>query len=77
MNKFLAWTKIKHENFGDLDEFAIMLSSCENAMFMVLFGNSELSNPRTMRKILEKLPYGIQESWRKYSGKSWNKRTEM
>ena len=69
VKKLLAWTKIKHENVGDLDEFAIMLSSCKNAMTMVPFGNSELSNPRTMRKILEKLPYGIQEGWRRYCGK--------
>ena len=46
-----------------------MLTSCKNAMTMVPFGNSELSNPRKMRKILEKLPYRIQKSWRRHWGK--------
>ena len=62
----MSWTRIKHENVEDLDEFAIMLTSYKNAMTMVQFGNSELSNPKTMRKILEKLPYGIQKSWIRY-----------
>ena len=65
VNKVLEWKNIKADDVSSLDEFSIMLTNCKNAVTRVKFGMNELENPKTMRKILEKLPYYMQERWRR------------
>ena len=42
-----------------------MLISCRNVISQVPFGEYEMSNPKTIRKILHKLPFAQQEGWRR------------
>ena len=66
VNQVLDWKNIKADDVTGLDEFSIMLTNCKNAVTRVKFGLNELENPKTMRRILEKLPYYMQERWRRH-----------
>ena len=65
LDKIQEWPVITGDNIDALDEFAIMLISCRNAISQVPFGKYEMSNPKTIRKILHKLPFAQQEGWRR------------
>ena len=58
------WNPIKPGDVDGLDKFSIALTSCLNVMQDVPPGSRETDHPRTMRKIVEKLPYHCQDSWR-------------
>ncbi|KAF0297871.1 MFS-type transporter SLC18B1 [Amphibalanus amphitrite] len=51
-----------------LDRFALELRTCENAVGSLLRGH-ELDHPKTLRKLLEKLPFSVQERWRRHVDK--------
>ena len=74
VNKVLEWKNIKADDVSSLDEFSIMLTNCKNAVTRVKFGMNELENPKTMRKILEKLPYRSLKNYHitcKRDGEEW------
>ena len=56
---------MKKEDVERFDEFAIVLWRFKNAVSQVPYGVAELHNPKTMRAILRKLRYYMQESWRR------------
>ena len=61
VNKILDWEQVKRDNVEGLNEFAIMLRSCKNTISQVPYGVAELHNSKTMRPILRKLPYYMQD----------------
>ena len=65
IEKILQWKDISRDNVEALDEFAVTLFSCKNAVSCVPYGIAELNNPKTLRIILTKLPFSMQEKWRK------------
>ena len=65
VNKILDWEQVKRDNVEGLNEFAIMLRSCKNTISQVPYGVAELHNSKTMRPILRKLPYYMQDGWRR------------
>lgn len=42
-----------------------MLISCKNAMISTSLGTHEIEHPKAMRAILEKLPFPMQDRWRR------------
>ena len=65
VDRILNWPPIKIEDIDAMDDFSIALRTCYNSMEDMLTGTSELDHPKTMRKILEKLPLNIQDRWRR------------
>ena len=65
IEKILDWKSIKRDDIEGLDDFAEMLSSCNNVVSCVPHGPAMLNNPDTMRKILIKLPFNMQDRWRR------------
>ena len=65
IDKILQWKEIGRDNIEALDEYAVTLFSCKNAVSCVPYGIAELNNPKTLRNILSKLPFSLQEKWRK------------
>ena len=65
VDRVLNWKDIGRDDVEGLDEFSVMLASCRNAVSCVPHGASELQNPETMRKILNKLPFNVQDRWRR------------
>ena len=65
IDEVLKWPEIKRDDVESLDEFSVLLTSCRNAVSQIDYGAGELDNHTTMRKILQKLPFSIQDSWRK------------
>ena len=54
---------IKSENAAALQRFSILLTSCKN-MLRTIGYSSKLDNPDSLRKIIERLPYGMRKNWR-------------
>ena len=65
MEKVLKWPDIKPEDNQNLHRFSILLVCCKNVMdgneFMTKF-----DNPENINKIVQKLPFGLRSSWRRY-----------
>ena len=56
---------VKADDVDELDRLAVELRTCHNAVSSLMGTSHELDHPKTMRKILEKLPFAIQEKWRR------------
>ena len=54
---------IKAEDSASLRKFSISLTSCTNTLKEIGY-LSKLENPDSMRKIIDKLPYGLRLKWR-------------
>ena len=65
VERILNWKNIRRDDTEELDEYAIMLSSCQNAVSGVPHGSAILNNPETMRRILNKIPITIQDRSRR------------
>ena len=52
------------EDWSTLQRFSVMLTSCENALKEIGY-QSNIENPDIMQKIIEKLPFGLRQKWRK------------
>ncbi|XP_073987651.1 uncharacterized protein [Rhodnius prolixus] len=65
IGKILEWPDIKPDDVERLDDVAILLRGCKNAIAGRAFGKSELQDPKTLRKILKKLPFNAQERFRR------------
>ena len=64
VDKILNWPTIRVEDMNAMDDFSIALRTCYNSM-VDMSGVSELNHPKTLRKILEKLPLNMQDRWRR------------
>ena len=65
LDRVLNWKNISRDDIDALEEYSVTLISCRNAVSCVPFGASELQNPKTMRIILAKLPFYLQEKFRR------------
>ena len=65
IQKVFNWPAIHDRNIDDLDEFSIVLRTCRNATVDEPYYGNELEHPKTLLKILEKLPYAMQDRWRR------------
>lgn len=71
VEQILKWPNIKADDVDGLDQFSVMLTSCKNAVIGGALGGREIEHPKTMRKILEKLPYFMQDRWRRVADRIW------
>lgn len=65
MDKILEWPNLKADDIDGLDQFSVMLISCKNAILGSSLNAKEIEHPKTMRVILEKLPFSLHERWRR------------
>lgn len=63
MNKVLTWPNIKVENLSLLQEYALFLRGCSNAM-LALANLNELNMSSNMKTVISKLPYKMKEQFR-------------
>ena len=63
VNKVLNWPDISRNNFEALDEFSLVLSTCNNALLGTSFSHASLHNAETIAKIVAKLPFYMQDKW--------------
>lgn len=61
LEQVLNWPNIGRDDVEALDEFFILLASCLNAITNIESGMNELQNPKTMRILLQKLPFNMQD----------------
>ena len=61
----MDWPHVKPGDVEALDRFSLTLISCKNVMSGISPGAREMDHPKTMRKIIEKLPYQLQDRWRR------------
>ena len=64
ISKILSFPIIKIDNVEKLDEFSLLLINCKNTISKIS-SSVELQHPKTMREILKKLPFSVQEKWRR------------
>ena len=65
VDRVLDWPVLKAEDVAGLDRFALELRTCLNAVGGLLPENNELDHPKTMIRLLEKVPYSLQDRWRR------------
>ncbi|KAI2668803.1 hypothetical protein H4Q32_005610 [Labeo rohita] len=63
MEKVLQWPMIKGEDVTALQDYAVFLRGCCNAMSEVQY-LQELDMPANMRTVVSKLPFKLREKWR-------------
>ena len=63
IERVLSAEPVKSEDLGGLETFSILLSSCKNSLKAIDYLH-KIENPETMKKIIEKLPFKMQERWR-------------
>lgn len=63
MEKVFNWPVIKSEDVQELEEFALFLRGCCNAMSEIQ-SMEELNVPSHMRQVIMKWPYKLREKWR-------------
>ena len=64
LEKLLQWPCMKPGDVTSLDDFAILLRSCINATEEIS-ALSEVNHPKNLQLIVSKLPYSLQERWRR------------
>ncbi|XP_043217631.1 uncharacterized protein LOC122379454 [Amphibalanus amphitrite] len=65
IEKLLVWPNIKADNIESLQSFAVAMMVCDSVMKNMPVGLRETDHPRTLRKIVEKLPFHIHDRWRR------------
>lgn len=63
MDKILGWPVVKAEDVKTLQELALLLRGCCNAMTEIQY-MEELNIPSNMRLVVRKWPYKLRERWR-------------
>lgn len=63
MERVLNWPSIKSEDVQELEDFALFLRGCCNAMTEIQY-MEELNVPSYMRQVVMKWPYKMREKWR-------------
>ena len=69
ISKLLDAPIVKADDVVALDHFALELKTCENAVGGLQREGQrshELDHPKTLLRILEKLPFSVQERWRRH-----------
>ena len=56
---------MKADDVGGLDRLAVEMRTCHNAVDSLMGASRELNHPKTVKRVLEKLPFAIQERWRR------------
>ncbi|XP_043195315.1 uncharacterized protein LOC122366790 [Amphibalanus amphitrite] len=69
VDMLMDWPQLKPGDVEGLDRFSLALTSCLNVMQSIPLGARETDHPRTMRKVVEKLPSHLQDSWRRRAHK--------
>ena len=62
LEKVLSWTQMKSEDSKMLQDYAMFLRSCCNAMEEMEY-TQELDTISSMRSIVLKLPFKLREKW--------------
>ena len=65
IEKLLVWPNIKADNIESLQSFAVAMMVCDSVMKNMPVGLRETDHPRTLRKIVEKLPFHLHDRWRR------------
>ena len=65
IEKLMTWPTIKPDNISGLQNFAVALMVCDSVMSNMPPGLRETDHPRTLRKIVEKLPFSLHDRWRR------------
>ena len=65
IERLLAWPNIKADNIGSLQNFAVAMMVCDSVMTNMPVGLRETDHPRTLRKLVEKLPFHLHDRWRR------------
>ena len=65
IEKLLTWPNIKADNITSLQNFAVAMMVCDSVMTNMPVGLRETDHPRTLRKIVEKLPFHLHDRWRR------------
>ncbi|KAK4326945.1 hypothetical protein Pmani_002549 [Petrolisthes manimaculis] len=65
IDRILNWPNLKVDDVEGMEKFSVMLLSCKNAMTGISQRGREIEHPKTMRKIIEKLPIFMQDRWRR------------
>ena len=77
VDRILNWPTIRVDDINAMDDFSIALRTCYNSMADKVAGVSELDHPKTIRRILEKLPVYIQHGWRRLADDVSEQRNRM
>ena len=65
IERLLAWLNIKADNIEGLQNLAVAMMVCDSIMSNMPVGLRETDHPRTLRKIVEKLPFDLHDRWRR------------
>ena len=65
IDKLLNTDGISRDDPDALDSFAVNMMMTHNALSTLSYGQAELDNPKTIRALVEKLPYNLQDGWRR------------
>ena len=65
IDRLMRWPFVKADDVSSLDRLAVEMRTCLNAVDSLMETNHELDHPKTMKRLLEKLPFTIQERWRR------------
>ena len=65
IDRLMRWPFVKADDVSSLDRLAVEMRTCLNAVDSLMETNHELDHPKTMKRLLERLPFTIQERWRR------------
>ena len=65
IEKILAYPEVGRDDVSALENFSVQLIMAWNAVSRLPYGRSELDNPKTIRHLVAKLPYSLQDRWRR------------
>ncbi|XP_043211215.1 uncharacterized protein LOC122375781 [Amphibalanus amphitrite] len=64
INKIMKWPSVKPEDAHGLDKLSLFLSSCYSSVTSEA-SSLQLDQPSVLRSVLDKLPPGMQDRWRR------------
>ena len=70
MDKLLMRSPVARDDVEGLRGYAVALRLTMNVMANIPYGKSELEHPKTVRKLVSKLSFGLQDRWRTMSADS-------
>lgn len=63
VNEIVNWPNLKSGNAKEFRSFRIMLKACHHALKAGNLEAKDLENPKTMKRVVSKLPYLMQDKW--------------
>ena len=73
LNKLMDFPKMDRNNPKELDKFALTLVEVRNALEGGGYGLEFLENSTNLARLVDKLPYGLREAWRRFRGRYMEK----